>query len=208
MYKRQTEAPVNVGNATVTPETYQGESWWRVVNTTANHGARKMIDLSELVNGVTYTASWEVLNDGATPVTFNVDFCDAGLTTYTIAPGEQRRVWATGGLATDTSTYRFTDLAPSVAGSSLLVRNVMVERGNRPRPYFNGDSLTDAGLTFSWLGTAGASPSAAMGPSINDPGPYSADARPWITTGVSPTGGGVGAIYPQWGNGYLSLIHI
>lgn len=202
-----TEIPVPVGDATVTSVTYRGESWWRLVNTTANHGARKMVDLSELTNGVTYTASWEVLNDGATPVTINVDFCDAGITTYTIAPGEQRRVWATGSLATYTSVMRFTDLAPTVAGTGLLVRNIMVERGNRPRPYFNGDSPTDAGLTFSWLGTAGASPSVAKGPIINDPGPYSsADARPWITTGVSPTGGGVGAIYPQWGNTQLALL--
>lgn len=200
------EAPSPLGNATITTETYQGESWWRVTNTPADHGARKTLDLAELVNGVTYTASWEVFNDGASPVAITVDFCDAGHTTYTIAPGEQRRVWATGSQATYTSTYRFADFALAAANTSILVRNILVERSNRPRPYFNGDSLPDAGLTFSWLGTAGASPSSAVGQIVRDPASYVAGAIPWITSGVSPTGGGVGAIYPQWGNDLISLL--
>lgn len=200
------EIPNPVGDATVVTETYQGEPWWRVSASTANHGARKMIDLAELTNGQTYTASWEVLNTSATAVSVVVDMSDAGTTVYSIAPGENRRVWATGSRDPYTTLYRFSDLALTTPGSSILVRNILIERGNRPRPFFNGNSPSDAGLAFSWLGDPATSPSTAIGDKVVDPYGYSTEAPAWITPAQSPGGGSIAAVYPQYGNNSLILL--
>lgn len=137
--------------AKTSPVTFAGKTdWARFTATGTGQGARVTADLSSLRTGEYYTTQWEVGNDTAAAVTVALDWCDADYTTYVIPAGTTRIVSVTGnrnGLAYD-STYRFADLVLSAAGS-ILVRNVMIERGTELLPYFDGSTSPDT----IWGGT-------------------------------------------------------
>lgn len=207
--------PSTNGSVTFVQETFEGEtSWRRLTVLTSNHGVRKLVDLTELVDGQTYTASWEVCNTGSTPVTVSVDWCDTNGSTYTIAPGERRRIHSSGMRATYTSSFRFADLAITGVGNSLLIRNCLIERTNRPLPFFDGNTPSDAGLSYSWLGGTPPDPEVDDDPGVPaDPmvsmsvatgdiitNPYGYDSPMFQTSGQSPSGASVGASYPMLGN--------
>lgn len=143
---------------------YDGKTWERYAlnsGITSGH-IRHYTNLSDLVNGATYTTQWEVANDGASAVTVWGDWCDSSSPVVVVNPGETKILTTTQTRATYDSTFRFADFnLNGAAGSSVLVRNVMIERGTFADSYFNGSSEASSDFTYSWAGTVNASVSNA-----------------------------------------------
>lgn len=140
-------------NATVATGVFWEDETWTRVTTAGTVGTGRVSVLeSSLTDFAVYDASWLVANDGNAPVTVTVDWNDltdatwlGSTSSYTIQPGERRRIYTTG--AKDyTSTFRFTDITLP-ANSTLLVKDVEV----KPRAPYD----------FAWTGAADASVSTA-----------------------------------------------
>lgn len=176
---RTTTYNVTLGTVTATPGvSYAGKTWTRItIGATPLHGIRNVATLSDLVNGQTYTGSWEVANDSGSALPITLDWCDTLPTaTYTLAPGEVRRVSVTGSRATYDNTFRFVDLALNTPNTSILIREAMINPGADTGPYFDGDT-PNTNFFHRWTGTPGASPSEeytpGLGPFTTDPPPIS-----------------------------------
>jgi hypothetical protein len=112
-----------VGSATLTPGvSYQGRTWTRLTAQVANHGSRTLAPLSRLQAGQMYVGSAGVANDGAPAVPVNLDWCDVGVASFTIQPGEVRTISTIPAVTTYDSTFRFLDLTlPVTGGSGILI---------------------------------------------------------------------------------------
>ena len=113
---------------------------------------RLYIDLAELTNGQTYTASVVVANSGTATVAFQFDFSDVNTTAFSIAPGEQQRVSVSAARSYD-STFRFIDLQLTSSNSTgLLVTDAMLTHTTSLTSFGYGDTEG-----WAWTGTPGAS---------------------------------------------------
>jgi hypothetical protein len=151
------------GVTRTTGVSFNSLTWIRLARTAAasgNNVVRTSVTLAELVNGATYTASYLVYNEGASPVTLTLDMADAGTRAWTIPATTTQRIWVTASKATYDAVYRFADLEmPAGVDSSILVREVLFERTAIVKPWFDGDTTDTAINTYAWTGTAGASSS-------------------------------------------------
>lgn len=121
--------------------------WNRLAfNGTGNGTARLRLPLSSLTNGSTYTTSVLLGNNGASPVTTTIDFCDLNNTTVTLAPNEVRRVTFSATRATYDSTYSFVDLSAPTGG--VLATEAMVTQGTTTYGYADGGTAN-----WIWNGT-------------------------------------------------------
>ena len=150
------------GNVPVTTGvTYGGKTgWYRYVwSGTGATTVRMNVNLADLTNGKTYTASIQVANSGSTPVSFTMDWNDSIVEPFTLAAGESKRVYTTASRATYDSTFRFFDFNLTTSGGAgLLVREAMVTEGDADYLYRDGTSVG-----WSWSGTANASTSSGPG---------------------------------------------
>ena len=119
-----------------------------------NKVMRFYLDLADLENGATYTASALVANDTASSVFVSMDFSDQGTTGFTLAPGEIRRLYVTGARATYDSIYRFIDIDGITTSSSILITDVMLTKGSVEYNFGYG-----ASANWVWDGTPNASTS-------------------------------------------------
>ena len=105
-----------------------------------NRIMRIYVDLSDLENAATYTASALFANDSATTITFSLDFSDEGVNSVSLPAGETRRVYSTGTRATYDSIYRFVDVDGIPYGRSLLISELMVTKGTTQYNFGHGAS--------------------------------------------------------------------
>ena len=105
---------------------------------------------ASLIDGDAYTVSALVANPNATAITFNMDWCDNGVTAFTLAPGESRRIAMTASRADYTSMYRFADLEAPGDGSAVLITEVLIEQGGL-RPYFDAATQDQNPVTVGYL---------------------------------------------------------
>ena len=120
---------------------------------------RLYMNLSDLENNSTYTASALVANDTASAVFFSMDFSDQGSVGFTLSPGEVRRVYVTGTRATYDSIYRFIDVDGITSSSSILITDVMLTKGTTQHSFGYGGSPN-----WVWNGTPQSSTS--TGPAL------------------------------------------
>ena len=127
--------------------------WHRFVWSGSGNSIKRLyVDLAELTNGQTYTASVVVANSGTATVAFQFDFSDVNTTAFSIAPGEQRRVSVSAARSYD-STFRFIDLQLTSSNSTgLLVTDAMLTRTTSLTSFGYGDTEG-----WAWTGTPGAS---------------------------------------------------
>lgn len=148
---------------------YEGKTWNRyTINSGVNSGhTRHYANASDLVNGYTYTAQWEVANDGTSPINVGSDWCDITGSSYSIAPGETRIISVTQSRSTYDTTFRFADLNVSGSSSarSVLVRNVMIEQSRSALTFFDGSTTSDQDFSYAWTGGSQASSSVQSGTS-------------------------------------------
>lgn len=206
--------PTTVGSTgtLTTGVSADGVTWTRWTgNGAVNPVIRKLVALSQLSNGGTYTASWEIYNDSAAPITLSVDWCDQNATSYTIAAGQRRVISCTASKNPYDTTYRFTDLNMNPAGSteSFLFREIQVELGSAYNPYFDG-GLGAANINWAKGQSAGvyrASDNATV-QSPSTSGPITNDSAP--TSALSGTGymsgSGAGLEYAQVDLGSIKYI--
>lgn len=143
-------------------------NWYRYTwtNTGDFNLSRHNLDLSQLTNGQTYTISFLVGNNGASPISAQSDFVDNTPISFVVAPGEIKRVHYTGSRPTYDSTFRFVDLNVGAGAGGLLVTNLMVTAGDTLYTFANG-----ASPNWSWSGAV--NDSASSGPPISiGPGTY------------------------------------
>lgn len=127
------------------------DNWSRFVwNGSGATTVRMQLNLSDLTDGASYTSSFLVGNDGSSSVTFAMDLADvAPNPTFTLAPGEQRRVSFTASKSYYNSTYRFIDMNLQTSGSSgLLITDAMVTNGTQVYNFAHGDTAN-----WIWEGT-------------------------------------------------------
>ena len=151
------------GGTTAGPVTFAGKTTWsRLSRTTGGNNIFRMnVELAELENGQTYTVALDVANDGASSVTISLDWADVSpATNFTIAAGEARRISFSATRPTYDSTMRFVDLVlPD--NSSILVTDVLVEKGVTDGSFFSGDTANNPLDTFTWTGNPNVSVSVA-----------------------------------------------
>lgn len=136
------EKPVALGaGATLTTGVaYNGTIWSRAATVSTGHGIRQHVPLASLVNGATYAVEWEVANDSAVDVPLTLDWCDVGGKGYVIKPGQRTRISTSGSKATYDATFRFADLGLNLADTSILFREVIIERDAIQGRYFDGST--------------------------------------------------------------------
>ena len=132
-----------------------------IAPTTGNAIMRQRINLSDLVNGQTYTASVTFANAGSSAFSVQFDFCDQGSIPITVQPGETKRVSTSGSKATYDAVYSFIDVQPTTLGGTdgILVSDAMLVSGTSTYNYADGNSTN-----WVWNGTAGSSTS--TGPAL------------------------------------------
>lgn len=130
--------------------------WHRLVwGGSGNAIQRLYIDLTELINGQTYTASVLVANSGTTAVTFTLDFSDQSTTGFSLSPGEQKRVSVSSARSLYDSIYRFIDLQLTSSNSTgVLVTDAMLTQTTNLTSFGDGDTEG-----WAWSGAPGLSPS-------------------------------------------------
>lgn len=142
---------------------FGGNTDWHdfIASTVGNAIMRERINLSDLVNGQTYTASVLVANAGAAAFTVELDFCDQGSVNFTINPGETRRITTSGMRASYDSTYSFVDVQPLTLGGTdgILVNNAMLTSGATLYNYADGNSA-------NWIWNGAVSASTSTGPPL------------------------------------------
>jgi hypothetical protein len=87
-----------------------------------------------------------------------LDWCDTGYSSVTIAPGEIRRVVITSSRYAYDSTFRFSDLEitrSATESRSLLYKEWVIEAGTTAGDYYTGTG----DYTYAWSGTVNASTS-------------------------------------------------
>jgi hypothetical protein len=152
-------ATANTGTTTHTINvSYAGSTWTRT--SVAANGVsltRQYVDPNSLRVGETYTTAVTLANDQATAQQVTIDWADIGSVTYTLAPGEQKRL-VTSGLRTYDATYRFADLhvnPSSTESRSILFKDWIIEPTATTGEYYTGTG----DYTYAWSGTANASTS-------------------------------------------------
>jgi prepilin-type N-terminal cleavage/methylation domain-containing protein len=135
--------------------------WHRFVWTGVGNGIKRLyVDVSDLQNAQSYTASVLVANPGASSFSFGMDFSDQGSNGFTLAPGETRRVSVTGVRATYDAIYRFIDIdGGGTAATGLLITDVMLTRTDAAVAFGDGD-------TPGWVWTGAAGLTKSLGPSL------------------------------------------
>lgn len=133
--------------------------WTRFVwNGTGNNTARLRLPLASLTNGTSYTSSVLLGNNGTSPMTVTLDFCDQGATSVTLAAGEMRRVSFTASRATYDATYSFVDIGlNSTNATGVLATAAMVTQGTTTYSYADGDST-------NWVWNGAANNATSTGP--------------------------------------------
>ncbi len=125
-------------------------NWSRLASTAGSSSARLYMNEADLVDGSTYTTSFIVGNSGTSTVNFTLDFCDVNSPAFSVAPGEQKRINFSAGIADYTNVYRFMDINMSMTDANgLLITNGMVTRGSTLYNYADGTSAN-----WAWNGTA------------------------------------------------------
>jgi len=139
---------------------YSGSTWSRAATPTGTGSSinRMNLNLADLTGGEAYTTSVTLANDQAFSQQINLDWCDLAVATFTLAPGEIRRVQTTATRSVYDSVYRFSDLSvtqSATEGRSILFKDWLIEKGTTTGEYYTG--LGD--FTYVWTGTANASTS-------------------------------------------------
>ncbi len=153
-------SPIVSSVSTTTNVTWNGKTdWYRYTwDGTGASTVRLNVNQSDLVGGQTYTASMLVGNSGASTVAWTNDFCDQNVTNFTLAAGQQTRVYFSASRSTYDSIYRFLDFNLSTSGAtSLLVSDVMITAGTNQYQYGDGN-------TNIWVWNGGAYASTSKGP--------------------------------------------
>jgi len=144
------------------------DNWYRYrwVNTANNNLSRHNLDLSQLTNGQQYTISFLAGNDGVSSIDATTDFADTTVQSFSLEPGEIKRIHYTASRPTYDSTFRFVDLNVGTGTSGMLISNLMVTAGNTIFTFADGDSPS-----WSWSGAV--NNSVSSGPSVSiTPGSY------------------------------------
>lgn len=144
-------------STTDTPDVSFGtrSDWHRFMNSVTGQTERMRINLSDLQNGETYTASALFANSGTAAVTFTFDLCDMSTTSYTLQPGVSQRINLTTSRGSYDSTYSFIDVTlTTVGGDGLLITDVMIIKGASQYSYADGNSLG-----WAWSGAVNGSTS-------------------------------------------------
>lgn len=137
---------------------YAGSTWTKVTTSNNGHGARALVNLTNLTNGAPYTISVTLANDQTVAQEISQDWCDSSSYSVTIKPGEIRRVSYVGTATNINATYRFADigiLLPDTAAKSILFKDWVIE---------SGTTATDIDYTYAWTGIANASTSTMSAP--------------------------------------------
>lgn len=161
---------LGAGATLATGVSYRGSTWTRVSATTALTGIRFLTNQADLVNGAVYAFQVEVANDGVSPVTVNLDWCDNIISggSHTIEAKERKRITVTGSKATYDATYRFADLVLNADNTNILVREVLIEKDYIKGQYFDGATTA---ATYNYAqGKGGTASSGAPNVSISTDG--------------------------------------
>jgi hypothetical protein len=164
----KTSATALSGVTLTTNVSYAGATWTRASVGVGSSGliTRQYVALTDLgAGGKTYTTSVTVANDQAFSQTISLDWCDTGNPTFTLAPGEQRRITLSSSRATYDATFRFSDLTinqSTTEGRSILYKDWLIEEGTSSGYYY----ATTGDFTYSWSGTANASTSFQKAPAL------------------------------------------
>jgi hypothetical protein len=195
-------APTALSGMTITYGiSYAGQTWSRgsVAAGTSGWIARQYVNLSDLVNGNTYTASVTVANDTATATTIALDWSDTTGAGFTIQPGETRRIKVTGTRATYDSIFRFADLQVNQDPSgtrSILFKDWLIERGTTSGDYYTGTG----DFSYSWSGTANASTSLQRSVSLAN-WALASTATVFQSSVQKNSGGKAAGVFTRGGNG-------
>ena len=120
------------------------------ISCTTKGSFRIFFDLSQLVNGATYTMSFKYRLISATSFEIS-DWCDTSVTKTTTDYGKYMLATATGTRATYDSTYRFMDLLIGEDGGTVEIWDVQLEEGSSATEFYIGTrSNTEAIL--DWTG--------------------------------------------------------
>ncbi len=141
---------------------WDGRSDWHrfVWNSTGYSTTRLLLNLSDLTNGATYTFSVLLGNSGTSAISGTLDLCDATpVLSFTLQPGESKRVSSSASRATYDNTYRFLDINPGAGSAGVLVTDVMVTPGTTQYNYADGDSPY-------WIWNGAANASTSTGPAL------------------------------------------
>lgn len=160
LVKTPSQAMSPAGLTHTTGVSYLGQIWTRATAPTGSGSTltRQYVDLASLRQGETYTTAVTVANDNAYSVSIAFDWADVGNVSYTLAPGEQRRIVSRGSRPVYDSVYRFADLHITMDAAqtrSVLFKDWIVEVGSTTGDYY--PTLNER--TYSWSGTANASSS-------------------------------------------------
>lgn len=185
---------------------YSGATWSRAAVATGTGAwiARQYVALTDLVNGETYTASVTVANDTATATNIAMDWCDINNGSYTIQPGETRRIKVTGLKATYDTVYRFSDLQvnqDATGPRSILFKDWTIERGTTDGKYFAGTG----DFTYAWSGAVNASASLQQAPSLGTWAGQAIGASRVYQTTRDAISGKSAAIYKSGGYVFLNV---
>lgn len=162
--------------------TWNGQSnWTRYVWNGNNHSLTRLyITLGDLQNGSSYTASVLAGNNGSSTITGSIDFSDNTPVSFSLDPGEMKRIYASGSRVTYDSTFRFVDFNVGAGSGGMLLKQAMVTQGETRYDYFDGSSSN-----WAWNGSSNEStsfgPALATGSSGSYPGANMA-AIPLLTT--------------------------
>jgi hypothetical protein len=198
----KTAASALSGVTLTTNVSYAGATWTRASVGVGSSGliTRQYVALTDLgAGGKTYTTSVTVANDQAFSQTISLDWCDTGNPTFTLAPGEQRRITLTSSRASYDSTFRFSDLTinqSTTEGRSILFKDWLIEEGTTSGYYY----ATAGEFTYSWSGTANASTSYQKAPALGG-WLNASNAISWQTVVDPSTGTKAAAITTKGANG-------
>jgi len=145
-------------------------NWYRYTWTnTANHNlSRHLLNLSELTNGQEYTISFLAGNSGSSEISATSDFSDVNIASFSLQPGEIKRISYTSSRPTYDSTYRFVDFNVGTGAAGMLITDLMVVEGDTLYSFSHGGSPG-----WAWSGSPNGSTSS--GPMISTiPGSYPA----------------------------------
>jgi hypothetical protein len=202
----KTAATALTGMTITTGISYAGSTWSRasVAAGTGSWIARQYAALTDLVSGETYTASVTVANDSAVAVNIAMDWCDTSPGSYTIQPGETRRIKVTGFKSVYDSVYRFSDLQVNQDASgtrSILFKDWTIEHGATDGKYFAGTG----DFTYVWSGTANASASLQQAPSLANWSAQTVGSSKIYQTTRDAITGKSAAIFKNNGYAYLNI---
>lgn len=148
--------PLDAVNTTINRSfSWNGSTWLKFTwNGTGNRILRQAGPYSGFKQGALYSVTATFGNDGAAPVTINVDMADTNSTGITIQPGQTGKITVVGTRNQWTTVHRFADFEIQ-STNSILIKDVIIQETTDTRDFFSASS--NAGT--EWAGVTNASPS-------------------------------------------------